>query len=93
MENKDLKVLWDFTVQTDKHLQHNRPDILIVHKKKTECQIIDVACPGDSRLESKEDEKIEKYRDLAIEIKTLWKLKSVKVVPVVIGALGTIPRR
>lgn len=22
-ENKDLKVLWDITVQTDKHLQHN----------------------------------------------------------------------
>ena len=28
-ENKDLKVLWDITVQTDKHLQHNLLHIVI----------------------------------------------------------------
>ena len=74
-------------MRADKHLQHNRPDIFIVYEKKKECQIIDVACPGNSRAERKEDEKIEKYRDLAIEIKTICKLKAVIV------ALGTIPRR
>lgn len=57
MENKDLKVAWHFKVQTDKHLQHNHLDIVIEHKKKRECQIIEyVACPGDSRVESKEEE-------------------------------------
>lgn len=39
-----------------------------MHKIKREYEIIDVACPGDSRVESKEDEEIEKHRDLAIEI-------------------------
>ena len=29
-----------------------------------------------------------KYRDLAFEVKTLWKLKKVTTTPVVIGALG-----
>lgn len=29
-ENKDLKVLWDITVQTDKHLQHNLLHIVII---------------------------------------------------------------
>ena len=41
----------------------------------------------------KQEEKINKYLDLAVEIKELWKMKSAKVVPVVIGALGTIPKR
>ena len=36
-------------------------------------------------------EKIEKYRDLAREIRSLWKVKA-KVIPIVIGALGTIPK-
>ena len=38
----------------------------------------------------KEEEKIEKYRDLAREVAKLWNVR-VKIIPVVIGALGTIP--
>ena len=53
-ENKDLKVLWDITVQTDKHLQHNLLHIVIVHKGKKVCNIVDFTCPGDCRVESKE---------------------------------------
>ena len=44
-------------------------------------------------VDIKQEEKINKYLDLAVEIKELWKMKSAKVVPVVIGALGTIPKR
>ena len=39
----------------------------------------------------KEKEKIDKYRDLARELRKLWKVKT-RVVPTVIGALGTIPK-
>ena len=35
----------------------------------------------------KEEEKVNKYRDLGIEIKTLWHMKTVTTTPVVIGAL------
>ena len=28
LHNNSMKLLWDFTVQTDKHLTHNRPDII-----------------------------------------------------------------
>ena len=41
----------------------------------------------------KENEKVEKYQDLKREMARLWKLKSVVIVPVVIGALGTISHR
>ena len=41
------------------------------------------------RVREKEIEKREKYQDLAIEIRKLWKT-SVKVVPIVVGALGII---
>lgn len=56
-------------------------------------QIMDVACLGGSRVESKQDEKVHEYRNLAMEIKELWNMKTVKIVPVVIGCLGTIPER
>ena len=44
-------------------------------------------------MDIKQEEKIDKYVDLAVEIKELWKMKSAKVVPVVIGELGTVPKR
>ena len=56
----------------------------------TDQQIIDVAVPGDARVEQKEKEKIDKYQDLAKELRKLWKVKT-RVVPIVIGALRTIP--
>ena len=57
----------------------------------TDQQIIDVAIPGDARVELKEKEKIDKYQDLAKELRKPWKVKT-RVVPIVnIGALRTIP--
>ena len=67
-----------------------RPDITILDKETKECQLIDIACPGDNKVAEKEDEKIDKCRDLAREVSNLWNVK-VKIIPVVIGALGTVP--
>ena len=90
MENDKCKILWDFTIQTDHIIQARRPDIVLVNKQERTCQLIDVACPVDRKVVEKEEEKIEKYRDLAREVAKLWNVR-VKIIPVVIGALGTIP--
>ena len=38
----------------------------------------------------KEKEKAEKYQDLKKGIKRLWRLGNVEIIPVVIGALGSV---
>ena len=53
--------------------------------------MIDVTIPRDDRIDQKEVEKITKYQDLKIEVEQFWEKKAT-VVPVVIGALGAIPR-
>ena len=50
-----------------------------------------MAIPGDSRIDQKEQEKIQKYQDLKVEVERLWERKAI-VVPVVIGAQGAIPK-
>ena len=45
--------------------------------------------PCDKNVSIKEMEKKSKYKDLEIEIQRMWKMKTV-VIPIVIGALGTI---
>ena len=64
-------MLWDFKTQTDHHIGHNRPDIVLVNKEEKSCTIIDVACPFDTRVLCKEREKINNYWDLKYEIKQI----------------------
>ena len=90
LENDDVKLLWDFHVQSDHVIEHCRPDLLLVKKKSKEAIIIDIAVPGDVRITDKEQDKILKYQDLKREIKTVWQLRKVSVVPIVIGALGAV---
>jgi len=91
-ENEEYKILWDFSIQTDHVIEARRPDMIIVEKKGNKCQISDFPVPYDTRVDEKEKEKIQKYQDLARELKKLWN-KNVKVIPVIIGALGTTPSR
>ena len=92
VENEQFKVLWDFTIQRDIEKHARRPDIVIVDKNSNETIILDVAMPVDVNIRNKEQEKIVKYQDLAREIRKIWNV-STKVIPIVIGALGTVTDR
>ena len=89
-ENDDVKILWDFNIYTDKKISARRPDIVVIDKKNKRVQIIDISVPADHRIQEKENEKVNKYQDLRIEIERLWEMKTTTV-PVVIGSLGAIP--
>ena len=88
-----IKILWDITIQTDHPLEANKPDIVLLNKEDNSCWIVDVACPFDTRVVGKEKEKVEKYQDLKREIQRMWKCKTVKIIPIVIGALGTMSKQ
>ena len=89
--NNNNKLLWDFNIQTDHLIPARRPDLIIINKRKRICKIVDFAVPADHRINVKESEKKDKYLDLARELKKLWNMK-VTIVPIVIGALGTVTK-
>ena len=91
LENDSHKLLWDFNIQTDHLIPARRPDLIIINKRKSICKIVDLAVPADQRINLKESEKKNKYLDLARELKKLWNMK-VTIVPIVIGALGTVTK-
>ena len=74
-ENKDYKILWDFSIQTDHVIEARRPDLVVVDKKDRSCKIIDFAVPRDSRIEEKEKDKTEKYQELEGSYKRYGMLK------------------
>ena len=63
-----INFLWDFSIRTDHELGARSPDLLIVNKREKSCQIIDVAIPENGRVRKKEDEKVEKYQNLAKKV-------------------------
>ena len=77
---------------TDASLLHNHPDITMVLKQTNEAYLIDIAIPGDSRLTQKVVEKQANYMDLRIEITRFLKCRRVFVIPIVVGALGSISK-
>ena len=92
LENEDAKILWDFSIQTERKIEHNKPDVVLLDKSKKVCFVLDVACPFDTRVIKKEKEKIEFYTDLKYEILKCWKheVEKAVILPIVIGALGTV---
>ena len=91
IENQIVKLLWDFNIQTDRKIEHRRPDIVVVDKQVNKCFIVDVANPGDQNLIKKKFEKLDNYAELRLEIARIWNKETI-IIPVIIGALGSTPK-
>jgi len=79
----NVTILWNQQVQTDRTIPNYKTDIIIRDNEKIMCMLIDVAISGDRNVIKKEAEKI--------EIQRMWNVKT-KVIPVIIGATGTISK-
>ena len=59
-----------------------------MNKNRT-CKIVDFVVTADHRIKLKENEKMDKYPDLASKLKRLWNVE-VTFIPIVIVALGIV---
>ena len=71
LENETHKILRDFEIQTDHLIPARRPDLVIVNgKKKRTKRLVSFAFPAGQRVKTIENEKRDKYLDLARELKS-----------------------
>ena len=92
LENENYKILWDFSIQTDHVMEARRPDLVVADKKERSCKIIEFAVPGNSRIQEKEKDKIEKCEELGRKLQKTWNVK-VNIIKLVVGSLGAIPKQ
>ena len=90
--NKDVELLWDMTLNTDRQVGANRPDIVLRDKASKKTYIIDISCPSDKNVTSNENEKVAKYSGLRVELGKMWDSECV-VIPVVVGGLEVISEK
>ena len=79
-------------MQTVETLEYNRPDITVIENKSKKCILIYPACPFDTSIEKKEEEKCTNYSELKYEIAKIWKMRKIEVISVLIGAIGTVTK-
>ena len=93
VENEEVKILWEVIIQCVREIKARKPDIVLMNKNKRNCAKIDIAMSGDMRVSKKENEKTERHQELKREIRRMWNIRSIKVIPVVVGALGSTSKK
>ena len=76
-------------MRTDRTIPNNKAHTIICDNEKGKRMLTYVAISGDRNVITKEAKKILKYKYLITEIQRTWNVKA-KVIPVIIGATGTI---
>lgn len=86
------KIYWNRTIITDRTINHNRPDITFIDNETKTTIMIEITVPLRENIERKRREKIEKYQPLANEIRDMWDMEKVVIIPIIIGSTGEIPK-
>ncbi|KAF9761960.1 hypothetical protein NGRA_2304 [Nosema granulosis] len=89
MTNYNAEIRVDTRVATDVKVTHNKPDILIVDKKRKEIIIIEVGMTNLDLLSVVENEKLRKYDLLANELGLIHKYRT-KITPCVMTWDGVV---
>ena len=84
LKNNDFKVLLDHNIQTDHKISARILGLVVINKQEQTYQVIDMAVPEDTAVKVKQEEKQQKYQDLAKNIQKVWSVR-IHVLPVVIG--------
>ena len=76
----------------NRKVSYNIPDVVVIDREEKTWYIVDFAISMDHHVKEKEEEKVDKYIDLAAEVRRQFRVKIV-IVPIALGALGTIPAK
>jgi hypothetical protein len=92
LENDNYKLYFDRTVLTDIHIQHNRPDIIILNKQQKQAYLLVIAVPNSHNITQTYNTKINKYLELSVAMRNLWSLEKNSILPLIISATGIVPQ-
>ena len=92
VKRQDNQEIWcDKYVKTANKVKKNRPDITIWDTQKKICQIVEVSVPLDMNLSQVREDKESKYLPLISQMQQMYNNYKIEVIPVLVGAMGSIP--
>ena len=92
ISNEECEVWWDEKVLLPAGVKHNKPDIIVWDKKEKRCFIVEISVPADININRKIKEKYDNYYPLVGELQRMYHEYQYKIIPIIVGALGLIPK-
>ena len=89
--NENVEIRVDTRIKTDIKIQHDRPDIFVMDKKKKEITLIEIGITNLDLLTRVENEKTRKYDLVANELGLSYKCR-VKIIPYVMTWDGVVTK-
>ena len=89
--NENVEIRVDTRIKTDIKIQHDRPDIFVMDKKKKEITLIEIGITNLDLLTRVENEKTRKYDLVANELVLSYKCR-VKIIPYVMTWDGVVTK-
>ena len=89
---KDCEFWWNIPVKTAAKLKHNKPDVVAWVTAGKICKITEISCPADVNVTKKVEEKLNNYGPLISNLQIMYPHYKFQMVPIVIGALGYVPK-
>ena len=86
------EIWWNQHVHTTNKKKHNRPDVVVWEQQRKLCTIVELSVPLDFNVSSRQTSKVDKYVPLVSELHQMYWDYSYQIVPVIIGALGAVPK-
>ena len=90
--NGKVTIYCNKPVKIDRKVSYNRPDVVVIDREENTWYIVSFAIPVDHHVKEKEEEKIDKYMDLAVDVRRQFRVQTM-IVSIVLGAFGTVPAK
>ena len=79
-------------MKTINKVKKNKPDIVIWNQQDKTCKIVEVSVPLDMNLRQAREDKESKYIPLISQLQQMYRGYKYQVIPILTGALGSIPQ-
>ena len=90
LNGRDLKLVIDVSVPTDRQLSATRPNLIVYSWRTKHISILEVACAWEPLVIVREKEKKEKYQEFARDLATQHQGWKVLVYLLVVGDLASL---
>ena len=88
----EVEYWWNVSVKTPANVRHNKPDLIVWKKNEKTCKVVEFSCPNDVNVTKKIQEKEDNYGPLLRAMQITYPEYRFSFVPIIVGALGTIPK-
>jgi hypothetical protein len=93
VENSSYELYRDTSIITERSIQSNRPDIVILDSTIKEAYWIDISIPNSPNFHSTITEWLQKYNDLQEDFIGIWQMKTAHIITLVLSTTGVIPNK